>query len=428
MAKVGRNDPCPCGSGNKYKRCCLEKDEAKAREAAKPRPYAPPPGVTVTENAPPPPREPSPEMAHWDAYWERFHAASNDEKLAIAHEAIGSEDFDGEYAFELGNALQEPLAAARRWDDLDAFYTRIEREHPEAHADSAGYIALFQAENELEAARGGELEAMRRLGVHFADVSECGHRLLDGLRFHGRADLVEALLSAAWPHVKESELFDWAKDDCRSHLVDAIVVRHRAQRPSISADDAALLAEIAPLFEDRVDAERAVASWLGSTPRTWSYGDFARVDHDDDTSLRDLFIGFRAVLESRAGFPSLRAEMAMWSVFGMVRHAIERRNHDRDRIGVAPPTAAQPFPIVPSPEDASLHGEHEHVEAAMLLALPHWGAYLADVGLVDLAKAEGAWRQFRNAARTGHGRELIDLLVRHRDVLAANEVRAALSG
>lgn len=25
---VGRNDPCPCGSGKKYKKCCLEKDEA----------------------------------------------------------------------------------------------------------------------------------------------------------------------------------------------------------------------------------------------------------------------------------------------------------------------------------------------------------------------------------------------------------------
>jgi hypothetical protein len=23
MAKIGRNDPCPCGSGNKHKRCCL---------------------------------------------------------------------------------------------------------------------------------------------------------------------------------------------------------------------------------------------------------------------------------------------------------------------------------------------------------------------------------------------------------------------
>ncbi|MBI2970412.1 MAG: SEC-C domain-containing protein [Gammaproteobacteria bacterium] len=25
--KVGRNDPCPCGSGLKYKHCCLGKDE-----------------------------------------------------------------------------------------------------------------------------------------------------------------------------------------------------------------------------------------------------------------------------------------------------------------------------------------------------------------------------------------------------------------
>jgi hypothetical protein len=26
-AKIGRNDPCPCGSGKKYKKCCMEKDE-----------------------------------------------------------------------------------------------------------------------------------------------------------------------------------------------------------------------------------------------------------------------------------------------------------------------------------------------------------------------------------------------------------------
>jgi hypothetical protein len=29
---LGRNDPCHCGSGRKYKQCCLEKDEAAARE------------------------------------------------------------------------------------------------------------------------------------------------------------------------------------------------------------------------------------------------------------------------------------------------------------------------------------------------------------------------------------------------------------
>ena len=32
-ANLGRNDPCHCGSGKKYKQCCLGKDEEKARAA-----------------------------------------------------------------------------------------------------------------------------------------------------------------------------------------------------------------------------------------------------------------------------------------------------------------------------------------------------------------------------------------------------------
>ncbi len=39
MAKVGRNDPCACGSGKKYKKCCMADDEAAAR-AARPAPLA----------------------------------------------------------------------------------------------------------------------------------------------------------------------------------------------------------------------------------------------------------------------------------------------------------------------------------------------------------------------------------------------------
>jgi len=31
--KPGRNDPCPCGSGQKYKKCCAAKDE-EANKAA----------------------------------------------------------------------------------------------------------------------------------------------------------------------------------------------------------------------------------------------------------------------------------------------------------------------------------------------------------------------------------------------------------
>ena len=32
--KIGRNTPCPCGSGKKYKHCCYEKDLASRQAAA----------------------------------------------------------------------------------------------------------------------------------------------------------------------------------------------------------------------------------------------------------------------------------------------------------------------------------------------------------------------------------------------------------
>jgi hypothetical protein len=34
LRRTGRNEPCPCGSGRKYKKCCLPRDEELARGAA----------------------------------------------------------------------------------------------------------------------------------------------------------------------------------------------------------------------------------------------------------------------------------------------------------------------------------------------------------------------------------------------------------
>ena len=47
MAKISRNAPCPCASGKKYKRCCLPKEQAVAKKAARkdPIPAATPAGA-----------------------------------------------------------------------------------------------------------------------------------------------------------------------------------------------------------------------------------------------------------------------------------------------------------------------------------------------------------------------------------------------
>jgi len=48
MNKPGRNDPCPCGSGKKYKRCCAVKDERAA--SARAREYETMPKASLPES------------------------------------------------------------------------------------------------------------------------------------------------------------------------------------------------------------------------------------------------------------------------------------------------------------------------------------------------------------------------------------------
>lgn len=51
MGKAGRNEPCSCGSGKKYKRCCLRAAAQPARPAHQPDPSLPnepfPPGRSL---------------------------------------------------------------------------------------------------------------------------------------------------------------------------------------------------------------------------------------------------------------------------------------------------------------------------------------------------------------------------------------------
>jgi hypothetical protein len=35
ILKVGRNDLCPCGSGDKYKNCCIKKGESFLKKLAR---------------------------------------------------------------------------------------------------------------------------------------------------------------------------------------------------------------------------------------------------------------------------------------------------------------------------------------------------------------------------------------------------------
>lgn len=79
-SKLGKKDPCPCGSGKKYKRCCLEKDEAAGKSQLRPPQAARAPNAPAlpqTRTPITPQEELTPEEKWWEDFAERCEEAKS---------------------------------------------------------------------------------------------------------------------------------------------------------------------------------------------------------------------------------------------------------------------------------------------------------------------------------------------------------------
>lgn len=148
MTATGRNAPCPCGSGKKYKKCCL------ANSAVVP-PSAPAPARAGALRADPvladewetEPAE-SDDDRFWRLFWDRLSGAEADEAIALAQDVIEHRhDIDGEVAFSLVEVLVDPLRRAGRTEMFDRIIERIRALHPDAYAEEAHWLAFWHGEN-----------------------------------------------------------------------------------------------------------------------------------------------------------------------------------------------------------------------------------------------------------------------------------------
>ncbi len=129
MAELERNARCPCGSGNKYKKCWLAKDEAPAREQAQ--------------------RQRDKEAARareLAALQARFRAAS---KVAPA---IGSWDFLDDGLDDLSNSIID-LIRERQFEDALKACQRLMDEFPEVVDGLDRYAAVYEAMGDFAQAR-----------------------------------------------------------------------------------------------------------------------------------------------------------------------------------------------------------------------------------------------------------------------------------
>src|SRR5262245_36891279 len=164
----GRNAPCPCGSGRKYKVCCLAADEARERAARAAAAAAPEPDpwlvLDLDEDAADSPPDPD-VLDVADEEWERFAAAEYEEQIAIFKGLLASHDLDDELAFEM---LSEIEAQARERGELSAFRVLLERyaaEMPDLYAREAPHYVGWLVD---EALASGELDRLPEVLAPFA--------------------------------------------------------------------------------------------------------------------------------------------------------------------------------------------------------------------------------------------------------------------
>jgi hypothetical protein len=216
--KAGRNDPCPCGSGKKYKKCCLAADEAKLPAVIEPpnlnRADAAPPEFAATPEPAwaPEPKPVDPEQAAIDQAlkqrYEQFNVADIEGKVGMFLRLVDGQDdppMDKEDAIEMLGTLEQALARTNQRPRFGELLEALRQKQPQVYEQSKltclelkikNLVALERADECAEPAK--ELAA---LGGKDIDVLR---RVMDMLDFHGRLPLLVEVVRIAWPEVRQS--------------------------------------------------------------------------------------------------------------------------------------------------------------------------------------------------------------------------------
>lgn len=205
VGKAGRNDPCPCGSGKKYKKCCLMKEVQQKASQFK------------EENVKQ--KEQEKEEAKWERFWNNFENASYSEKLSAFTGYLESPSPEKEVVFDMLVTLLEEIRERKDYEAFNRLVERVRIKRPEIYAGDAAFYALFVVEN---MALAGEFNDLSRLLEPFAeDPNNLDEffRVIETLMYHSQSGSLIQVMRRAYPKVMESaEILGYGKDEFAEFL------------------------------------------------------------------------------------------------------------------------------------------------------------------------------------------------------------------
>lgn len=364
--KVGRNDPCPCGSGKKYKKCCLPGDQKAAYRrnlqtqgegtfvSAEKQAAAPHLQTKVSFPAPPRPPEqpkppPDPHMEAIETRWKEFEKQDYEGRIALFLKTLEEKELmDDQLAFDM---LDQLYLATSQHNERDRFATLIAalRERlPEVYATNAVYFLSWLLSNALAASQQETLPALtRELAAYAGKDIDMVNRVIDQLEYHGQLDLLREITRIGLADVKAShDIMPHGKYEFAERGGDYEIFDYLLHTPDPRGDDPSLLDRLGFYVEDLRTEKliRYIEHVSDKKSQTWQVNDFAiqpstkkSAFSDDDEDVEDeektepldpgkenlyyLSIEFLGYLHREEKVPYTRGEQARQ---GLVGYLVER--------------------------------------------------------------------------------------------------------
>lgn len=365
--KLGRNDPCHCGSGKKYKKCCLEKDEAASRTMP-PEDFVGEDEEYYDEEETDGVLESEPDAendtADWDVEedddddyddddeyeeeedddapevdvkaanqrWREFEKQDYEGKIALFLKTLEAPQLmDDQMAFDMLDTLRAETSKRHERDRYDAAVEQLRERLPKIYAKGAHFYLENCITNAVIA---GRFERIPRLLNELAqragrDIDSFNNTVVQ-LAYHGQLPMLIDAMRLAWPEVRESpEVVPWGIDEVADQSVQFLVFDY-VEKYGAEAAGYADLFERAK-FYSTVEPERLtkfIALLAGKSERRWTQADFAftpkarpsRGRYDDEPrgiqipknirqNLFDLSLEFQGEVRHELKMPLIKSEL-----------------------------------------------------------------------------------------------------------------------
>lgn len=202
MINIGRNEPCPCKSGKKYKKCCLSKVETNA--SIHTLDYAQ--QLNITIDGVPAIKAISKHISEEQLI--KYHKA-----LSKVKDCLDSDNVDDDSIFKLFRSLYSRACEVAKFDDFFKLVLQLKVQQPHIYKKEGQYIvnSCIDAKLRLE-----ELEDAGAFFIEYCylcdDNLDAFNRIINKLFYYGCTEIILQGIIIIWPAVKaSSELFDRAK-------------------------------------------------------------------------------------------------------------------------------------------------------------------------------------------------------------------------